>query len=147
MQGVSEYAHEYLSEEECATSSTYRKLFRVLRYLRAMMYVCARKFVVFQVDVQNLMGIVNRGSPWLNINELAWELFWLCVERGITTKVECVSRKENDLANELSKLFIPSDWMVGRAIYRQLEERWGSDTVDLFASGEYNQCERFYSLH
>ncbi len=112
MQGVSEYAHEYLSEEECATSSTYRKLFRVLRYLRAMMYVCARKFVVFQVDVQNLMGIVNRGSPWLNINELAWELFWLCVERGITTKVECVSRKENDLANELSKLFIPSDWMV-----------------------------------
>ncbi len=46
---------------------------------------CLRgKFVVFQVDAQNLLGIVNRGSPRLNINELARELFWLCVERDIT---------------------------------------------------------------
>ena len=39
-----------------------------------MMHVCAGKFVVFQVDAQNLLGIVNRGSPRLNINELAREL-------------------------------------------------------------------------
>ena len=42
------------------------------------------------------------------------------------------------MADELSKLLIPSDWMVGRAIYRQMEELWGSHTMDLFASGENN---------
>ena len=56
-------------------------------------------------------------------------------------------REENALADVLSKLLIPSDWMAGRAKFRQLEKRWGSHIVDLFASGENNQCERFYSLH
>jgi hypothetical protein len=102
--------------------------------------------VVFQVDAQNLLGVVNRGSPRLNINELARELLWLCVERDITVKVEWVPREENALADELSKLLIPNDWMVGQAMFRQLDERWGSHTVDLFASGKNNQCERFYSM-
>jgi hypothetical protein len=103
--------------------------------------------MVFQVDAHNLFGIVNRGSPRLNINELAREVFWLCVERDITIKLEWVPREENALADELSELLIPSDWMVGRVKFRQLEERWGSNAVDLFASGENNHCERLYSLH
>ncbi len=52
-----------------------------------MLHACAGKFVVFQVDAQNLLGIVNRGSPRLNTNELARDLFWLCVEPDITIKV------------------------------------------------------------
>ncbi len=115
MQGVIEYAREYFSEEECGTSSTYRELLGVLRCLRAMLHVCAGKFVVFQVDARNLLGIVNRGSPRLNINELARDLFWLCGERDITIEVEWVPREEIALADELSKLLIPNDWMVGRA--------------------------------
>ncbi len=46
MQGVIEYAHEYFSEKECGTSSTHRELLGVLRCLRAMLHVCAVKFVV-----------------------------------------------------------------------------------------------------
>ncbi len=113
MQGVIEYAHECFSEEECGTSSTHRELLGVLRCLRAMLHVCAGKFVVFQVDARNLLGIVNRGSPRLNTNELARDLFWLCVEREITIKVEWVPQEENALADELLKLLIPTDWMVG----------------------------------
>ncbi len=56
-------------------------------------------------------------------------------------------REETALADELSKLLIPSNWMVGRAKFGQLEERWGYHTVDLFTSGKNNQCEWFYSLH
>ena len=100
---------------------------------------------LFQVDAQNLLGIVNRGSPRLNIDELARELYWLCVERGITIKVEWVPREENAIADEMPKLLIPSDWMVGLAKFKQLEERWRSHIVDLFASGENNQSERFFS--
>jgi len=71
-----------------------------------MLHVCAGKFVVFQVDAKNLLGIVNRGSPRLNINEVARDLLWLCVERNITMKVEWVPREENALADEMSKLLI-----------------------------------------
>jgi hypothetical protein len=111
------------------------------------MFARTEKFVVLQADTQNLLGIVNRGSPRLNVNELARELFWLSVERDITIKAEWVPREENATADEFSKLLIPSDWMVDRAEFRQLEERWGSYTMDLFALGENNQCEWFYPLH
>jgi len=90
------------------------------------------------LDARNLLGMVNCGSSRLNTNEMARGLFWLCVERDIMIKVEWVPREENALADELSKLLIPRDWMVGRATFGRLEERWGSHTMDLFASSENN---------
>jgi hypothetical protein len=58
------------------------------------------------------MGVVNRGSPWLILYELARELFWFCLERRIVILVERVPREENSLADDLSKLIIPDDWML-----------------------------------
>ncbi len=66
------------------------------------MHLCEGKFIVFQVDAENLLGIVNRGSPKLHINMVARELFWLCVERDITLSVEWVPRELNSLADEIS---------------------------------------------
>ena len=112
-------------------------------------HVCKR-LVVFQVDAQNLLGVVNRGTPRLNLNELARELFWFGLEQGITLIVEWFPREENEMADELSKeskLIIPDDGMLSRTFFRQLELRFGTHTVDLFSSGTNNQCERFYSLH
>jgi len=40
-----------------------------------MVMLCEEKFVVFQLDAQNLLGIINRGNPRLKLNELARELF------------------------------------------------------------------------
>ncbi len=48
------------------------------------------------------------------------------MERNITIKAEWVPREENAMADELLKHVIPSDWMVGRAKFGQLEERWGA---------------------
>jgi hypothetical protein len=101
MQDVPEYAHEYFSEAESTESSTSRKLTGVLRCLQSMVHMCAGKFVVFKVNAQNLLGIVNRGSPRLKLNALARELFWFGLEHRITLAVEWVSREENTLADEL----------------------------------------------
>ena len=94
-----------------------------------------------------LLGIVNRGSPRLKLNALARELFWYGLGHLITLTVEWVPREENTLADELSKLLIPDDSMLSHEFFRKLEERFGPHSVDLFASGANNQCERFYSLH
>ncbi len=75
MEDAPQYAREYFSEEESSKSSTYRELLGVFRCLQATVHVCEGKFVVFQVDAQNLLGVVNRGSPRLILNELARELF------------------------------------------------------------------------
>ena len=82
------YAREYFSEEESSQSSTYRDLLGVYMCLHAMIHVCAGKMVLFQVDAQNLLGVVNRGSPRLRLSELARQFFRLCLGRRIVILVE-----------------------------------------------------------
>ncbi len=114
MQDVAEHAHEYFSQEESVESSTYRELLGVFMCLQAMISLGQGKFVVFQVDAQNLLGIVNRGSPRLKLNALARELFWFGLKHRITLSVEWVPREENTLADGLSKMLIPDDSMLSR---------------------------------
>ena len=88
MQGVQEYAHEYVSETESTESSTCRELIGVLKCVQSMVHLCAGKCVVFQVDAQTLLWVINRGSPGLKLNALAWEPFWFGLEHHITLAVE-----------------------------------------------------------
>ena len=94
MDDAPEYAREYFSKEESLESSTYRELLGVFRCLQAMVKLCEGRFVVFQVDAQNLLGVINHGSPRLKLNELARELFWFCLERRVEITVEWVPREK-----------------------------------------------------
>ncbi len=89
---------------------------------------------MLQVDARNLLGIVNRGSPRLPINDMARELFWFLLRHRITIAVEWVPREENSFADEISKMLIPEDWMLSRSWFQSLDYKWGPHTVDLFAS-------------
>ena len=75
MQGVVEHAHEYFSKEESVESSTYRELLGVFMCLQAMISLCERKLVGFQVDAPNMLRSVTRGSPRLKLNALARNFF------------------------------------------------------------------------
>ena len=70
-----ELAKEYFSEWEAIQSSTHRELLGVYLCMQSMVHRCEGRFVFLQVDAKNLLGIVNRWSPKLIINEL----FWLCM--------------------------------------------------------------------
>jgi hypothetical protein len=70
-----ERTHEYFSKEESVESSTYRELLGAFICLQTMIGLCDRKFVIFQIDAKNLLGIVNRGSLRLKLNALARKLF------------------------------------------------------------------------
>ena len=96
---------------------------------------------------EDLLEIVNRGSPWPKLNALSRELFWFGLEHCITLSVEWFPREENTLADELSKLLIPDDFSLSRKYFGQLEDRFGSHSIDLFSSNENNLYDRFYSLH
>ncbi len=60
-----------------------------------MVHLCERKFVVFEVDAQNLIGVVNLSSPRMRLNKLARELSWFCLERRITITIDWVPQEEN----------------------------------------------------
>ena len=147
MTGPSEIAREYFSESEAVESSTLRDLLGACMCLQSLVHRCEGRFVVLQVDARNLLGIVNRGSSKLSINELARDLFWFCLRHRITNSVEWVPREENAFVDEISKSLIPEDWMLSRSWFQYLDYKWGPNTADLFASNVNNQCSRFFSLH
>jgi len=147
MTGPMEIAKEFLSEWEAVQSSSYQELMGVYLCMQSLVHRCEGRFVALQMDAQNLLGIVNRGSPKLIINELARELFWFCLRHRITTNVEVVPREENAFADGISKMLIPKDSMMSERFFGLLNERWGPHTVDLFSSGANNECARFYALH
>ncbi len=95
-----------------------------------MVHLCAGKFVVFQVDAQNLLGVVNRGSSRLKLSALARELFWFGLEAKITLTVEWVPREENTLVDELSKMLIPDDFTISRTHFQMLDRRLGAHSID-----------------
>ncbi len=99
------------------------------------------------MDAANLLGIVNRGSPKLIINELVRELFWFCLRHHITTSVEWVPREENAFADDISKMLIPEDSMLSRRFFGLLDDRWGPLVVELFLFGAKNYCAKLYALH
>ena len=70
------------------------------------------------MDAQNLLRVVNRGSPRLRLNDLAREIFWFYLERRLTIMIEWVPREESSLSDELSKLIILDDWMLKRSLFR-----------------------------
>ena len=69
------------------------------------------------MDAQNLLGIVNHGSPWLKLNALSREIFWFGLEHRITLSVEWVPSEGNTLADEISKLLIPDDRKLSRKYF------------------------------
>ena len=147
MSGPHLVAHEYFTEFEAIQSSTYRELLGATRCVQSLVEQCKGKLVVLQVDAMNLLGIVNRGSPRLALNELARELFWFCLKHKIKLLVEWVPREINAFADEISKLLIPDDWSISRRFIAMLDARWGPHSCDLFSSTENNLCVMFYSIH
>jgi hypothetical protein len=68
------------------------ELLGVFSCLQAMIGMCEGKFVVFQIDAHNLLGIASRVSPRLKVNALAREFLWFGPEHRITLNVEWVPR-------------------------------------------------------
>ena len=111
------------------------------------MHLCIGKFVVVQVNAQNLLGIINRGSNKLAINKLARDLFWFGFVNVMTLFEEWVPWEENAFDDYLSKFLIPDDWKLAPKFFNLLEARWGPQSVDVLASSDTAQCEKLHSLH
>ena len=93
------------------------------------------------------MGIVNRGSPRLKLNAIAYELFLFGLKHHITLVVEWAPREENTLADDLSKMLMPNDFAISRTHFLSWELQFGPHTIGMFATVSSNLCDMLYSLH
>jgi hypothetical protein len=140
-------AHGFFRPWERAASSTLRELTGLLCTVQSFLAQCANRRVRIQVDNQNLLSVVWKGSRVAAMTEIAQELFWLCLKWGIILQVVWVPRTENERADAISNFSDSDDWQLGRHLFDWLEWHFGPHHVDRFATHLNCLCPEFWSRH
>ena len=140
-------AHGFFRPWERAASSTLRELTGLLCTVQSFLAQCANRRVRIQVDNQNLLSVVWKGSRVAAMTELAQELFWLCLKWGIILQVVWVPRTENERADAISNFSDSDDWQLKRSFFADLDRRWGPHGVDRFATHLNCLCQNFWSRY
>ena len=137
--------HKSFSQKECGTSSTYREVFAILYALSALKNIHKGEAILWHTDNWAASKIVRKGSPKIELHEMAEKIFSLCKQYSIKLLVEWVPREFNKYADFLSKMVDHDDWQTTPAFFGYLENRWGPHTVDRFASSTNTKLKRFNS--
>ena len=133
------------SQEDRQKSSTWRELRAVTLVLESVNKHLANQRVRWFTDNQNVVRILQVGSKKPNLQEEALKVFALAIRHQIRIDPEWIPRKENEMADYLSRIIDVDDWMLNPEVYRVLDTMWGPHTVDRFANADNTQTERFNS--
>lgn len=140
-------AHGMWTESEKKMSSTWRELFAVKHVLFSMLHIFEGKRVKWFTDNQNVEKIVNKGSMRLDLQEIAFSIFQLCLKHNISICIEWIPRNFNDRADLISRIIDFDDWGVSTFIFSYLDSVWGPHEIDWFASDYNNKLPVFYSRY
>ena len=130
---------------ESQQSSTWRELRAVSSVLQSFASSLADERIRWFTDNQNVVRILLYGSRKPLLQAEALTVFHLSVTHHLTIEPEWIPRRDNQVADYLSRLVDEDDWMVHPWIFHQLDLMWGPHTVDRFASIDNRQLERFNS--
>ena len=131
------------SVEEAAQSSTWWELRAVRLVLKSLQGKLANERVHWFTDNQNVVRIVQHGSPKAVLQVEALEIFAVCVDNSIRLEPERIPREQNELADYYSRIVDHDDYMLNPSVFAWLDELWGLHSVDRFASPNNAQLDRF----
>ena len=131
------------SAPEAAQSSTWRELRAVRLVLESFQGKLANERVRWFTDNQNVVRIVQHGSPKVILQAEALGIFSLCVNNSIRLEPEWIPRELNELADYYSRIMDHNDYMLNPSVFAWLDELWGPHSVDRFASPSNAHLDRF----
>ena len=97
---------------ERAKSSSFRELMAIFVALKSFQSLIMGKKVKIFSDNQNVVRIVHNGSIVAHLQQIAVDIFSFCFTNSVSLKTQWILRAENELADYLSRLVDPEDWML-----------------------------------
>ena len=143
--GGSLVAQGYLNPTEQLQSSTWRELIAIERTLVSLVRNLSFKIIRLFTDNLAVAYVWLSGSRKDMIQAVVKRIFEFCHERSIQLWIEWIPRKDNVLADALSKFYDSDDWMLNSKYFRILDKLWGPHTFDRFASATNKHCMQFNS--
>ena len=92
--------------------------------------------------------MVNMGTELQRkMQEKAVKIFDTCKGKNLNLGITWISGENNKDADFISKLIDYDDWIVKNSTFKFLTKKWGTMTVDRFASYKNSKCPRFNSKY
>ena len=93
-------------------------------------------------DNQACVRIVQNGSMKFELQRMAMNIFFVCVQKGII--IQWIPRQENVKADYISNIIDYVDWGVTNEFFHYMIKMWGSYTIDRFASSHIKHCTKIH---
>ena len=143
---VNGICHGMWNENEMAKSSTWRELVAVFKVLQSISHVLANQKVRWFSDNQGVSSIVKKGSMNKELQNIAFEIFSLCLKNSISLEMEWVPRTLNEKADYLSRIVDYDDWGLSDNLVSLIQDYFRITLeVDWFASPHNAKLDMFYS--
>ncbi|XP_060574478.1 uncharacterized protein LOC132732127 [Ruditapes philippinarum] len=133
------------SDIEKQRSSTWREAEAIHRVMKTYGSVLKNSHVKVYSDNKNVKSILLNGSRKSHVHNIALDLNSFCEEKNIVVCPEWIPREENEKSDYLSRCFDSDDWKIRIQYFKNIDKRWGTHSIDRFASHFNNQCLRFNS--
>ena len=135
------------SPHEKSTSSTCRELLAVKNVLLSVATELQNDTVQWFSDNTNVARIIEVGSgkPWLQ--EIALDIFHICIKFNIKLIPSWIPRENNTIADELSKSKDTDNWGIDFETFNYIQFKFGRFTVDRFADSSNRKVKNFNSKY
>ena len=136
----------FSSTEKCR-SSTWRELEPIYYSLCSLPKFLNNNYLFGHTDNFAASKIVESGSSKPELQEKAIKIFDICKVKNINLEITWISRENNKDADFISRSIDHDDWIVKNSTFKFLTKKWGTMTVDRFASYKNSKCSRFNSKY
>ena len=113
------------TEAEAETSSTYRELLAVKHVLNSLSSQLAHESILWYTDNWNVSRILEVGSSKDHIQDLALQIFAIRLKLDIKIIPCWLPRKENELADAISKFHDTDDWGIDQESFAYIQSKFG----------------------
>lgn len=138
----------FWNEKDRGESSNFRELKSVYLMLREERKKLRGKHVILRSDnTTTISQIARQSNPrHPKLIRLAKKIWQILIQERIKIKVVHVRGVENTEADLLSRLSM-HDWKLDPTVFRRIERRYGTVSMDLFACHVNAQTKEFCSYH
>ena len=132
---------------EMSTSSTLRELLAVKYVLISVGHILSGESIQLNLDSYNSTRILTVGSSKQHLQQIAIDIFKLCLQNDVKIHHQWIPRELNSTADFFSKEIDSDNWSIDDVSFQNINKAFGPFTIDRFADDLNKKLHRFNSKY
>ncbi|XP_044581549.1 uncharacterized protein LOC123263077 [Cotesia glomerata] len=142
--------HGFWSQKDKKFYINYLELLAAFFALKCFASNLSNCEVLMRIDNITAISYINKagGIKFPHLSALAREIWQWCEGKNIWIKASYIASKENIDADAASRVTnLDTEWELRAKYFKQIVEKFGPCTIDLFASKINTKCKKFCSRY